>query len=170
MVGGQVEFANPAGDPAALLDRHQPIVLAKVLADLAGHREKRRARALDIGNDLLEHALRDLRVITKPEQDLFLSLELLQQVRLELCATGDFQDFKQRYQRGVVRARIFFGDKMIGALEQVFQTQQGPDPFVERILVGDHRDTRDWKRRRLIPGEPRRILPDPARIDNGRAL
>src|SRR3989442_12670327 len=67
-----------------------------------------------------------------PEQDLFLSLELLQQVRLELCATGDFQDFKQRYQRGVVRARIFFGDKMIGALEQVFQTQQGPEDLLDR--------------------------------------
>jgi hypothetical protein len=59
---------------------------------------------------------------------------------------------------------------VIGALEQVFQTQQGPDSFVERILVGDHLDTRGWEGRRLIPGEPRRILPDPPRIDNGRAL
>jgi len=111
-----------------------------------------------------------LRAVAKPEQDLFLSLEFLQQVRLELRSAGDFQDFKQRYQCGVVRARIFLGDEVIGALEQVFQTQQGPDSFVERILVGNQRDTRDWKGRRLFPGEPRRILPDPPRIDNGRAL
>ena len=90
MVGGKVELANPAGDPAALLDRHQPIVLAKVLTDLASHREERRARALDVGDDLLEHAFRDLGVVAKPEQDLFLPFELLQQIRLELGATGDF--------------------------------------------------------------------------------
>jgi len=48
-----------------------------------------------------------LRVVAKPEQDLFLPLQFLQQVRLELRAAGDFQDFKQRYQRGVVRARVF---------------------------------------------------------------
>src|SRR2546427_4771416 len=86
--------SNPAGDPAALLDRHQPIVFAKVLADLAGHCEKRRARALDVGDDLLEHAFRDLGVVAKPQEDLLLSFELLQQVRLEFRATGDFQDFK----------------------------------------------------------------------------
>jgi len=58
------------------------------------------------------------------QQDLLLSFELLQQVRLEFRATGDFQDFKQRHQGRVVRARIFLGYKVIGTLEQVFQTQQ----------------------------------------------
>src|SRR5258706_4276291 len=170
VVGGQIEFANPAGDPGALLDRHQPVVLAKVLPDLAGHGEKRRARALDVGNELPEHGLRDLRIVAKPEQDLLLPLQFLQQVRLEFRAAGDFQDFKQRYQRGGVRARVVRGDEVIGALEQVFQAQQCPDSVVERILVGDHRDIRHWKRRRLIAGEPRWTVPEPPRIDYGRAL
>ena len=48
VVGGQVELAGAAGDAGALLDRHQPVVLAQVLADLAGHREQRLRRLLDV--------------------------------------------------------------------------------------------------------------------------
>ena len=47
VVGGQVELADAAGDGGALLDPHQPLVLAQVLAGLARRLEqvgRRRAR------------------------------------------------------------------------------------------------------------------------------
>src|SRR6266545_547464 len=168
MVRRQIEFAGPSGDPGALLDRHQPFVLAKILADLAGHREQRCARALDVGNHLLEHVLGDLRVVAQGEQDLLLALEFLHQVRFEVRAAGDFQNFKQRQERGVVRERIFLGKKMTGPLEQVLEAQQRPDSFAERILVGDHRGAGDSRGRSLILGQLCAILAHSPRIDNGR--
>src|SRR6266566_5099273 len=139
MVRRQIEFAGPSGDPGALLDRHQPCVLAKILADLAGHREQRRARALDVGNHLLEHVLGDLRVVAQGEQDLLLA-----------------------------RERIFLGKKMTGPVEQVLEAQQRPDSFAERILVGDHRGAGDSRGRSLILGQLCAILAHSPRIDNGR--
>jgi len=37
-----------------------------------------------------------------------------------------------------VFARPFERRKMLRFLEQIFQAEQGPDAFVERILVGNH--------------------------------
>src|SRR5690242_8567229 len=139
MIRGQVELAGAARNPGALLDRHQPIVLAKVLADFAGHGEERRARALDVREDLLENALRDLRIVAKSQEDLLLPLELLQEVRLQIGAARYFENLEQRQERRMMRARVFvLGEKMVGALEQVFEAQQRADSLVERILVSDH--------------------------------
>jgi hypothetical protein len=41
VIARQIELANAARDCRAVLDRHQPFVLAQVLADLAMHRQKR---------------------------------------------------------------------------------------------------------------------------------
>ena len=34
--------------------------------------------------------------------------------------------------------RVRLADEMSRALEQILQPQEGPDTFVERVLVGDH--------------------------------
>ena len=138
VVGGQVELARAAGDPGALLDRHQPFVLAQVLADLAGHREQRRRGLLDVAQHAGERFLGDVGIVAERQQHLLLALELLQQVRLEVGAARDLEDLEQREQRHVVVVRIGARDEMARALEQVLQPQQRADALVQRILVGDH--------------------------------
>ena len=138
VVGGQVELAGAARDPGALLDRHQPVVLAQVLADLAGHREQRRGGLLDVAQHAVERVLGDLRVVAEGQQHLLLPLEFLQQVRLQVRAARHLQDLEQREQRDVVVERIGARDEVARALEQVLQAQQRADALVERVFVGDH--------------------------------
>ena len=138
VIRGQIEFAHAAGNAGALLDRHQPFVLAQILTDLAGHVEQRRTRLLDFGNDLIQHVLGDFRIVAERQQHLFLPLQFLQQVRFQVGAARDLEDFEQREQRGVVIDRILAGEKEARAIEQVLQAQQRADAFVEGILVSDH--------------------------------
>ena len=72
---------------------------------------------------------------------MLLALELLQQVGLEIGASGDLQDLEQRQQRYMVIERVGARDEMARALEQILQAQQGPDALVERILVRNDSQT-----------------------------
>ena len=103
VIGGQVEFADAAGNRGALLDRHQPLVVAQVLADLAGLREQlaRRRRRFRASRSSSARVV-DLRVAAQRPQHLLLPLEFLQEVGLEIGARGDVGDLEQRKQRGVM--------------------------------------------------------------------
>ena len=102
MVGRQVELADAAGDRRALLDRHQPLVVAQVRAGATLLRVNLRGDGIDLGEQRLERRAIDSRTRAERRQHLLLALELLQQVGLEVGARGDVGDLEQRHQRGVM--------------------------------------------------------------------
>src|SRR5665213_2052115 len=65
VVGGQVELADAAGNDAALLDRHQPFVVAQVLANLAGLRVQAAADFLDFLEQHVERMRLDVRIFAQ---------------------------------------------------------------------------------------------------------
>src|SRR5205085_440647 len=81
---------------------------------------------------------RDVRIVAKGAQHLLLALELLQEVGLQVGAAGNFHYLEQRQQRDVMILRARLADEMARAPEQVLESQESPDTFVERVLVGDH--------------------------------
>ena len=123
VIRGQIEFAHAPGNAGALLDRHQPLVLAQILADLAAHVEQRRARLLYIGNDLIQHFLGDFRIVAERQQHLLLPLQFLQQVRFQVGAARDLENFESRKQCRMVIQRIVAGEKEACAVEQILQAQ-----------------------------------------------
>jgi hypothetical protein len=135
MVGGQVEFADAAGNRGAALDAHQPVVLAQVVADLALHVEQRGGGLLDLVERAGKRRLGDVGIVAEGQQDLALALEFLHQVELEVGAAGDIEDLEQRHQRDVVLLRVVRSDEVAGLVEQVLQAQQSANALVERIFV-----------------------------------
>jgi len=83
MIGRQVEFAGAARDAGALLDRHQPVVLAQVLSDLAGHGEQRRRRLLDVAQHARQRLFRDLWLFLNDSSTCFW--------RSSSCSRSDFK-------------------------------------------------------------------------------
>ena len=105
VVRRQVELADAAGDCGALLDRHQPFVLAQMRSGAARLAEQRAARPLDVGEQRLEDARLDRRIVAQRDEQLLLPLELLQDVGLQVGARRDVGDLEQRKQcRVVIRA------------------------------------------------------------------
>ena len=72
-------------------------------ADLARLREQRGARAVDVGEQRLEHARFDRGIGAQRREQLLLPLELLQEIGLEIGARGDVGDLEQHGERGVMR-------------------------------------------------------------------
>src|SRR5436190_1348796 len=81
-----------ARNPGALLDGHQPVVLAQVLADAPGHGKQRRRSLLDVAQYAGEGLFGNIGVVAERQQHLLLALEFLQQVGLEVGAARDLQD------------------------------------------------------------------------------
>ena len=75
-------------------------------AGLARLREQRGARAVDVGEQRLEHARFDRGIVAQRREQLLLPLELLQEVGLEIGARGDVGDLEQRGERRVMLRRI----------------------------------------------------------------
>ncbi len=138
VVGGQVELARAARDAGALLDAHQPLVLAQVLADAAAHAEQTVGGFLDGTGHLREDVLVDVGIAAECVHDLLLALELLEQVRLEVGAAGDFHDLEEREERRVMLGRLRPIEEETRALEQVLEPEHRADALDERVLVSDH--------------------------------
>ena len=134
----QVELAQSAGDRGTAAHAHQPVVVAEVLADLAGHRQQRGRGLLDLVERAGERVLGDGRVVAVGEQDLALPFEFLDEVHLEVGTPGDLEDFEQRGDRDVMLVGPFILDEVPGLVEQILKTQQSADAFVEGIFVSDH--------------------------------
>ena len=138
VVAGQIELADAAGNRGALLDRHQPFVVAQMHAGLAGLREQRRARAVDVGEQRLEHARLDRGIGAQRREQLLLPLELLQEVGLEIGARGDVGDFEQHRERGVMIGSIGLRGEKLRAMIEILEPHQRADALVQRVLVADH--------------------------------
>ncbi len=72
-------------------------------ADLAGLREQAGVDAVDLGEQRVEGLASIAGLSLQRRQQLPLTLELLQDVGLEIGARGDVGDLEQREQRRVVR-------------------------------------------------------------------
>ena len=159
MVRGQVELAGAARDRRALLDCHQPVVLAQRLADLAGHREKPRMRMLHVAQHAGEDFLVDVRVGAVRGEHAALPVELLQQVGLEVRPARDLHDLEEREQRRVMLHRVGALEEEARPVEEVLEPQHRADALDQRIFVSDH----------AFPGAARdkqAIFLDSPRIDN----
>ena len=133
-----VEFAYAAGDAGALLDAHQPFVLAQFLADLARHLKKFRRRAVDLPEDSVKGFLRNLGVVAQRLERLLLPFEFLQQVGFEVGATRDLQNLEEAQQCDVMLLRIGLRAEIERALVQVLEPQQSTDPLAQWVFVADH--------------------------------
>ena len=105
VVGRQIEFADAAGNRRAALDAHQPVVLAQVLADLAGHAEQRGRRGLDLVQRAGQGFFGNFGIVAVGQQGLALTLQFLDEVHLEVGATHGFEDLEQGDERRVMFLR-----------------------------------------------------------------
>ena len=138
MVGGQIKLAGATGDSGALLDRHQPIVVAKMLADFPRLREQAPACDVDLGEHRIERPRLDRGVMLEWRKQLALPFQLLQDVGLEVGARGDVHDLEQREKsRMVIGGRSLAGEEQ-GAAVQILQPHQRADALIERVLIPDH--------------------------------
>src|SRR4029077_19950093 len=96
MIRRQVELADAAGNARALFDRHQPLVVAKMLADLAGLGKQAAAGGVDLGQYGVECRRLDRRIVLERREQLALPLELLQDIGLEIGPRSNIDDFEQR--------------------------------------------------------------------------
>ena len=138
VVGGQVELARAAGDAGALLDRHQPLVLAQVLAGLARQAVQVREGAVDLGEDLVELLLRDRRVGAQRVEEGALPVEFLQQVALQVRAARHLEDLEDPGEAGVVVVRAVVVQEEVDAVVEILEAEQRPHALVQGIFVGDH--------------------------------
>ncbi len=118
VVRGQIEFADPARDRRALLDRHQPFVVAQMHAGLARLCQQCGARPVDVGEQRFEHADFDRRVGAQRREQLLLSLEFLQQFGLEIRARRDVRDLEERGERGMMVRRLALRRKELRAVDR----------------------------------------------------
>jgi hypothetical protein len=136
VIGRQVEFAGAARDDGAAADAHEPFIVADVLAGLAlGGRG--RCWPVDFGQDGVEHLGLDIGIGLVGQQDLLLPFQLLQQVGLEVRASGDLQHFKNGGKGDVMLMRAFLVQEEDEFLVEVFQSQQRANTLIERVFVDD---------------------------------
>ncbi|MNT32097.1 hypothetical protein D3C72_1679590 [compost metagenome] len=91
----------------------------------------------DLGNDVGQRVLVDLRIGAQRRERLALALQFLDQVGLEVGAAGHVDDLEDRRNGHVMLLRVNLPEEIIQPIEQVFQAQERPDAFVERIFVQD---------------------------------
>src|SRR5438128_10203320 len=96
MVGGQIEFTDSSWNRRTLLDRHQPFVVAKMLTHLSGLCQKAAVDAIDLAQEGVERLGLDRGIVLEGSEQLPLSLELLQDVGLQIRACRDVGDLEER--------------------------------------------------------------------------
>ena len=138
MIGGQIEFADATGDRRALLDRHQPFVFAQVRARLARLREQMSARCIDFVEQNAQRFVIDLRIAPKRSEQLFLALELLQNVVLHIGACRHVRNIEERQQRRMMIGRRILRGEEARARKQGLEPYQRADTLVQWMFVADH--------------------------------
>src|ERR1700737_5039626 len=134
----KIEFRHASRQGGALLDRHEPLVVAKVHADFAALRQQPRTYLVDVIEQRVERFVLDGGVILERREQLALTLELLQDVGLEIGSRRHVGDLEQREQRGVVirgcRRRVEEQSVTI----QILEPHHGSYALVQRVFVADH--------------------------------
>jgi hypothetical protein len=138
VVRGQVELAGAAGDAGALLDRHQPLVLAQALPGLARERVEIGESALDVAQHLVQLVLADRGVAAQRVEERALAVQFLQEIALQVRAARDLEDLEDAGERGVVVVRVVETEEVIDPGVEILQPEQRADALVEGIFVDDH--------------------------------
>ena len=138
VIGRQIEFAYAAGDAGSLFDAHQPFIFAQVLADLAAHAEQSAARPFNLVEHGFQRIFQYLWIVVQGIERFFLSLQFLQKIGFEVGAAGDFEDFEQDTECGMMICAVIAFDEAVDTEEEILQAQHGAHSFVERKLVADH--------------------------------
>jgi len=110
-------------------------VLEQLLAGLAGLLVQRRETAFELPDDVVERGLRDMRIVPVGVQDLLLTLEVLEQIGLQVGARRDVDDLEHRGQRVMMVERLFARHQDAQATQQVLEPEVGAYAFVERKFV-----------------------------------
>ena len=148
MIGGQIEFTGTSGNARAAADAHQPFVFAQMLAEAPFHHQHARRRLFNLFEGFAECVFGNIRVVAERHQYLALAFKLLNEVDLEVGASGHFDGVEQSKESGMMMERVVAITEMSAPLEQVLQPQQRADALVEGLFVGDHARSggKGWKR------------------------
>src|SRR5512146_1274386 len=138
VIGRKVEFAYATGYAGPLFDRHEPLVIAQVLADLSVYAQQPGAGIFDLAEHCIQRVFQYFRVVVKRVQRALLPRQFLQQIGFEVGAAGDFKYLEQHPQCGMMVCAPVSVDKAADAKEEIFQAQHGAHSFVEGEVVTDH--------------------------------
>jgi len=138
VVGWQVKFARASGNPGAAANAHEPVVLGEGLSGLARQPVQGHKTVVELLNDLLQCRLRDGRIAPVAGEQLFLLVQIFQDIGFQIGPHGHVHDFEQRGQREVMVQWVVARHQFAQPAEQVFQPQVGPDAFIEWVLVQNH--------------------------------
>ena len=139
MVGGQVELARAAGDARALLDGHEPLVLAQVLARLARQAVQVREGAVDLARGCWSSFSSEIAGLARSAsrkvrwRSSSCSRSLFRSARL-----GHLEDLEDPGEAGVVVVRAVVLQEEVHAVVEILEPQQRAHALVQGIFVGDH--------------------------------
>jgi hypothetical protein len=133
----QVEATGAARNTAALGDGLEEFVLARAMTDGAVEL----LNALRDPAQITEHLVERFRIDTALRRESIeiagKPIELLEDLVPDIRARGDSDDIQERPDGAARRARVFLLDEVIQLTEQMFQSQEGTDTFVERMFEGN---------------------------------
>ena len=112
------QLTGAAGHGGALLDAHQPFVLAQALADLACCGVQVRGCPVNIRKHCFQHVFAIAGLLCRLESVAFLALQFLQQLGFQVGAAGYFKIFKQGDHRGMVIHAMIVPGEVRHACEQ----------------------------------------------------
>ena len=102
VIGRQVKLAGAARNVDAAADAHQPFVAGQHLTGLALERIEAAEGMVNAAGDGVQHALSNAGVASVSLQQGAVTVQLLEQVALEVGARRDVHDFEDGGQRKVV--------------------------------------------------------------------
>ena len=144
VVGGQIEATGATRNTRAAADTHEPFVFGQRLTCLARQGVKAGEAVVQLGNDAVQHRLGNRRVATVGVENVFLLFQIFQHLGLQVGPGGHIHDLENRGECVVVLQGVNAGHQLPQALEQLFESQVGPDAFVEGVFVQDHAAGFQW--------------------------
>ena len=138
VVGGQVKTAGAARNTRTAADAHEPFVFGQSLACFAGQADQAANAVVHLRDDFIQHRFGNRGVAAVTVEYVLLFFQVLQHIRLQVCTRTHIHDLENGGESVVVLQCLLAGEQVAQALEQLLQSQVGPDAFVKGVFVQDH--------------------------------